>query len=70
VANDRIWIECPVCKKQRLLYKYYPAGGYTWTPDEEEDFLDTHIHECGKKFDGSLNGDPFFRLVTESQPDA
>lgn len=76
MANDRIYLRCPVCSGQQLLYKYYPAGGYTWDPTApdilgdkigREDFMDVHLHRCGERFEGDLDGNPFFVLVTESQ---
>lgn len=68
MANDRVFLRCPVCKDMRLIYKYYPAGGYS-TPErltERGDFADDHIHGCGNIFAGDMGDKPFLELVTES----
>ena len=68
MANDRIFLQCPVCREGRLIYKYYPSGGYS-NPErltDGIDFMEDHIKMCGNRFGPDLDGDPFFRLVTET----
>ena len=68
MANDRIFLQCPVCRDARLIYKYYPSGGYS-KPErltDGGDFMEDHIRRCGDRFGINLDRDPFFRLVTES----
>jgi hypothetical protein len=66
VANDRIWVRCKTCQAYKLLFKYYPSGGYCWDDEEMAAFLNEHITEHrGQLF--NLEGEPGFELFTESE---
>jgi hypothetical protein len=68
MSNDRIFIRCPVCKDAHIIFKYYPSGSFTYFHEWPHgfDFMAEHLHGCGERYDGDLNGDPFFVLETES----
>ena len=66
MANDRVYLACKACGETTLLFKYYPNGGsYFWEQDEE--FLNKHLVECGRGRTIHLEGNPRFVLVAESQ---
>lgn len=68
MANDRIFLRCPVCKDVYRLYSYYPSGNHSSnTHPSLENWIDDHIHDCGQIFDGDLSvKGPFLFLCTES----
>lgn len=70
MANDRLLLKCPGCGEFGLVAKFW--GGGDWAvPDGElrdsfEEFLNKHAKDCLSQFGNSLNGEPGFRLVVES----
>jgi len=63
MANDRIILRCKRCKKDKVIYKHYPSGGYA--TDNIGEFIDEHLRECQQRFDTDLGCDAGFELHTE-----
>ena len=63
MANDRIWLVCRTCGREKLLAKYYPTLYSDPVPDVSEWALE-HIHSETRGLD--LRGDVCFDLRTES----
>lgn len=66
MANDRIFIRCPKCEQERLLLAYWPASVGRGPSEDINEWMTTHMKDCGEKYGPDLAGDPFFTLTTES----
>lgn len=67
MANDRIYMKCRNCGKEKMLAKYYPTMGHGIAfPAEVICWIEEHIM-CSPHFgENDLHGDRCFDLFTES----
>lgn len=65
MADDRIYLVHKPTGSRHIFYKHYATGGgYIYDPDD----LTVWMRACLRDLGVSLNGDPQFELVTESDP--
>lgn len=74
MANDRLRIRCKFCKDHRMIYKYYPkggfiGGGYANGSDNFSEWMDKHVQECNPKVGFDMGGEITFELYCENTED-